>query len=90
MDNLRVSRFKYQPRQGIIIYLTKFKYIKYLRQYGLIHHVSRKMKYVVLYSDIEDVNGLIKHLKKLKYVRRVELSHLAELDIELLTRSTKE
>ena len=90
MQNIRPSKFNYQPRQGLIVYLTKLKYIKYLKSYGLIHYVSRKMKYAVIYVDAESVNHILAKLRKLKYVRKVQLSYLTQINITELESNHQE
>jgi len=61
-------------RQGIIIYLQSLKQSKILRKFGNIHYVSKRLKYVVLYCNMDDVERTIERLKKFHFVKKVELS----------------
>lgn len=61
-------------RQGIIIFLNNMRQAKSLRKYGHVHYISRKMKYVVLYCNQEEVPTIISKLEKLPTVRKVEVS----------------
>lgn len=58
-------------RQGIIVYLHHLKQAKSLRKFGHVHYISKRMKYVVLYCDMEDVESTINKLERLSAVRKV-------------------
>ncbi len=62
-------------RQGLIVWLHSTKPVKQLRRYGNVHYISRRMKYAVLYNDMEKVEDLIEKLKSLHFVKRVEPSY---------------
>ncbi len=62
-------------RQGIIVYIHSMKHVKSLRKLGNIHYVSRRLKYVILYLNMEEVEGVTARLKKLNYVKKVDISH---------------
>ncbi|AOV08368.1 YlbG family protein [Sporosarcina ureilytica] len=62
-------------RQGIIIYLHNLRQAKSLRKYGHVHYISRKMKYVVLYCNQEDVETVMKKVRQLSSVKRVVPSY---------------
>lgn len=61
---------EFEKRQGIIIYLYSLKQIRQLRKYGNVHYISRKMKYVVLYTAMDDVEGLLVQLNRLNFVKQ--------------------
>lgn len=69
-------------RQGIIVWVYTLKPLKQLKRYGLIHYVSRRMKYVVLYVNQSEVNETEKKLKQLHFVRKVEVSHRPEINMD--------
>lgn len=58
-------------RQGVIIYLHNLRQAKSLRKYGHVHYISRKMKYVVLYCNLEDVDAVIRRVEQLPSVKKV-------------------
>lgn len=58
-------------RQGIVVYLHHLKQAKSLRKFGHVHYISKRMKYVVLYCDMEDVESTISKLERLSAVRKV-------------------
>ncbi|ARD49192.1 hypothetical protein SporoP37_14070 [Sporosarcina sp. P37] len=58
-------------RQGIIVYLHHLKQAKSLRKFGHVHYISKRMKYVVLYCNMEDVETTISKLERLSAVRKV-------------------
>lgn len=61
-------------RQSIIIYLHNLRHAKSMRKYGHVHYISRKMKYVVLYCNQEEVPTIMEKIKKHSYVKKVEPS----------------
>ncbi|MBB4824045.1 uncharacterized protein YlbG (UPF0298 family) [Sporosarcina luteola] len=58
-------------RQGIIVYLQHLKQAKSFRKYGHVHYISRRMKYVVLYCDREEVETTIQKIERLPSVKKV-------------------
>ncbi|WP_409305309.1 YlbG family protein [Peribacillus sp. SCS-155] len=62
-------------RQGIIVYLHTLKQAKMLRKFGNIHYVSKKLKYVVIYANMEDVEAISDKLRSYSFVKKVELSY---------------
>ena len=75
--------FKRVERQGVIVYLKHLKQSKQLRKFGTIYYVSRKMKYVLIYMNAEDVNEALHKLKSMKFVSKVEISPRKEIDKDL-------
>lgn len=69
-------------RQGMIVYLHTLKQAKMLRKFGNIHYVSKKLKYVVMYTNMEDVEALSEKLKSYSFVKKVELSYKPFLKME--------
>ena len=61
-------------RQGIIAYVHTLKQVKMLRRFGNIHYVSKKLKYVVLYTNMEDVESTVDKLKTYSFIKKVEVS----------------
>lgn len=69
-------------RQGIVVYLHTLKQAKMLRKFGNIHYVSKQLKYVVLYTNMDDVDALVEKLTKYSFVKKVELSYKPFLKME--------
>lgn len=61
-------------RQGIIVWLYSLKQAKMLRKFGNVHFVSKRLKYVVLYCDLEDVETIMKKIENYSFVKKVEPS----------------
>ncbi|ANK59707.1 YlbG family protein [Loigolactobacillus backii] len=81
--------FEVTPRQGIVVWLYSMKQIKQLRRFGIIYYSSRKMKYVYLYVDQAIAEQTLQQLKKLHFVKRAEVSHRPELDMNFGDRVGK-
>ncbi|MER2089232.1 YlbG family protein [Sporosarcina sp. JAI121] len=58
-------------RQGIIVYLHHLKQAKSFRKYGHVHYISRTMKYVVLYCNMDDVETIMGKIERLPSVKKV-------------------
>lgn len=69
-------------RQGLIIWLFSLKNAKALRRFGNVHYVSKRMKYVVLYCDQDEVEDLVKKLSSFPFVKKVEPSYKPFLKTE--------
>lgn len=69
-------------RQGIIIWLYSLKQAKMLRRFGNVHYVSRRLKYVVLYCDLEDTESLIQKISSYSFVKKAEPSYKPFLKME--------
>ena len=71
--------FKLTARRALIVYINGNRVIRTLRHYGMVRYVSRRMHYVVLYVDQDQVTAVTDRLKKLRAVRRVEESYRPDL-----------
>lgn len=69
-------------RSGIIIWINDLKSAKHFDRYGTVHYVSRRMHYVVLYVNSDRLDDTIRHLQRLPYVKKVELSYRNEIKTE--------
>lgn len=72
----------FPKRQGVAIWLHSLKNVRQLRKYGNIHYVSKKMKYVILYCDQNEVEALVSRLKSFPFVKKVEVSKLPFVSTE--------
>ncbi|MEC2074721.1 YlbG family protein [Metabacillus fastidiosus] len=79
----------YEKRQGIVIWLHSLKQIKMLRKFGNVHYVSKKLKYVVLYCDMEAVEKTIEKLNTYSFVKQVEPSYKPFLKMEFESKVDK-
>ena len=69
-------------RAGLIVWLNDIRPAKKLEKFGLLHYVSRKMNYAVLYLNANRLEETIHALQKLPYVRKVERSLRSEIRTE--------
>lgn len=61
-------------RQGLIVWLHSLKQVKQLRRFGNVHYISRRMKYAVIYTDLDAADELSEKLNSLHFVKRVDQS----------------
>lgn len=71
-----------KERQGLIVYVHQLKNAKSLRKYGHVHYISRKMKYVVLYCDREEIQNVQNKIQRLPFVKDVVESYRPFLKTE--------
>jgi uncharacterized protein YlbG (UPF0298 family) len=69
-------------RQGLIVYVHQLKHAKSLRKYGHVHFISRKLKYVVMYCDQEEMEMLKGKIQRLPFVKDVVESYRPFLKTE--------
>lgn len=69
-------------RQGIIVWLYTLKQAKMLRKFGNVHFVSKKLKYVVLYCNQDEIETLTEKLQSYSFVKKVEPSYKPFLRME--------
>lgn len=69
-------------RQGLIVYVHQLKHAKSLRKYGHVHYISRKLKYVVLYCNQDEIEALQTKIQRLPFVKNVVQSHRPEVKTE--------
>lgn len=67
-------------RVGLAVYLYYNRDARKLAQYGDVIYQSKKLRYVLMYVNAEKVEETQKNLEGLKFVKRVSLSQLAEID----------
>lgn len=75
------KEFTLQKRRGLIVWVYSFKQLKTLKRYGLVHYVSRRMKYVVLYLNEEEFVSYEEKINALHFVRQVERSYRPDIEM---------
>jgi uncharacterized protein YlbG (UPF0298 family) len=69
-------------RQGMIVWLHSLKQAKMLRRFGNVHYVSKRLKYVVLYCNQEEIDELMIKIKSYSFVKKVEPSYKPFIKID--------
>lgn len=80
-ENETEKSFEVQKRRGIIVWVYSFKQLKNLKRFGLVHYISRRMKYVLLYVNEEDVEETLEKIEKLHFVRNVDVSYRPDVEM---------
>lgn len=73
--------FTITKRRGLVVWVYSLKQLKNLKRYGVIHYVSRKMKYVYLYLNEEDFLENMDKIQRLHFVRSVEASYRPDVEM---------
>lgn len=62
-------------RQALIVWFKHRKNIRPLKRYGHFIYASRRMRYAVIYVNVDDIAQIEESLRKLLYVTKVERSY---------------
>lgn len=85
MDEFTVSQtlpaFEIQKRRSLMVFVYSLKQLKTLKRYGLVHYVSRRMKYVVIYLDEEQFEEMEEKIRHLHFVRKVMPSYRPDIEM---------
>ncbi|WP_312540844.1 YlbG family protein [Enterococcus sp.] len=74
--------FQIQKRRGLIVWVYSLRQLKNLRRFGFVHHVSRKMKYVVMYLNEEEYEAKKTKIEQFHFVRQVEPSYRPDVAMD--------
>ncbi|QOT00795.1 YlbG family protein [Brevibacterium sp. JNUCC-42] len=69
-------------RLGVAIWIKNPRVAKNLRKFGTIHYVSKRLNYVSMYVDADEIEQVIPQLERLHFVLKVERSHRHEIPTE--------
>ena len=72
--------FQKEERVGLIVYLYYNRDVKKLAAFGDVIYHSKKMRYVQVYVDSPQVLEIMQQLKKERFVKKVQICHIQELD----------
>jgi len=71
----------FEKRTGLIVWLHSKRNIKRLMNFGVLHYVSKKMNYAILYVTTDKAEKIVERLTKENFVQSVEISQLRDLPI---------
>ncbi|EPH95269.1 MULTISPECIES: YlbG family protein [unclassified Enterococcus] len=83
------QQFELTKRRGLIVWVYSLKQLKNLKKFGLLHYVSRKMKYVILYLNEETFEQTEERIKKLHFVRNVQRSYRPDIEMNFADKIGK-
>ncbi|WP_445488452.1 YlbG family protein [Niallia sp. 03133] len=69
-------------RQGIIVWMYSLKQTKMLRRFGNVHYISKRLKYVVLYTNQVEVEQIMEKISSYSFVKKVDPSYKPFLKLE--------
>lgn len=70
-----------KKRRCLIVWVYSLKQLKTLKRYGIIYYISRKMKYVVIYMNEEEIEMAEVKIADLHFVRKVERSYRPDVEM---------
>ncbi|MCU9534287.1 DUF2129 domain-containing protein [Streptococcus sp. CSL10205-OR2] len=71
-------------RVGIIVHLYYNRDAKKIMKYGDFVYHSRRMRYLVLYVNQEEVDSVLHKLKELKFVKEAYPSYFEDIDFNFV------
>ena len=63
-------------RMSIIVYFNRPKVLKQIKNHGNLAYYHKKRRYAVLYINADEQQNVVNRLKKIRHVRKVEVSLL--------------
>lgn len=72
--------FTLTKRRALIVYISGKRVVRTFHHYGAVRYVSKRMHYVVLYVNQDDITQVKERLIKLRAVRHVLESARPDLD----------
>ena len=75
------EEFTMEKRRGLIVWVYSLRQLKNLRRFGFVHYVSRRMKYVLMYVNEENVAENMEKIARLHFVRHVDISHRPDIEM---------
>ncbi len=63
-------------RVSLIVYYKNPKSIKQIKRFGNVAYYHKKRRYAILYVNLKDQDEVVDGLKKLRHIRKVEVSQL--------------
>ena len=63
-------------RMSLIVYFNRPKVLKQIKRHGNLAYYHKKRRYAVIYVNAEDEQNVVDRLKKIRHVRKVEVSLL--------------
>ncbi|MCM6845945.1 YlbG family protein [Lactococcus lactis] len=67
-------------RIAVYVYCYSYKGTRQLSKFGDVVYTSQKSNYSLLYVNNENLSDLLSKLKDLKFVKKVRVGHIKELD----------
>ncbi|WP_217585702.1 YlbG family protein [Lentibacillus saliphilus] len=64
-----------KERQGLVIWFQHMKNTKHIKRYGHLIHVSKKLKYAVLYVDRDQIDIVEQKLLRQSFISKIERSY---------------
>ncbi|MBP2099788.1 YlbG family protein [Enterococcus rivorum] len=75
------KEFVIQKRRCLVVWVYSLKQLKVLKRYGLIQYISRRMKYVMIYMNEEEIEMAETKINGLHFVRKVERSYRPDVEM---------
>lgn len=61
-------------RRALVVWMYTLKPIKQLKRFGNIHYISKRLKYIYLYVNEDEVESTMEKISNFHFVRKVEIS----------------
>lgn len=71
-----------ERRLGVAVWVKNTRAAKNLRKFGTIHYISKRLNYVSMYVDANQIDETIRTMEKLHFVTKIERSHRHEIPVE--------
>jgi len=79
-DKKEIRPLEVPGRIAIYVYCNSYKGTRQLARFGDVAYTSQKAHYSLLYVDEEQLSELLPKLEELKFVKKVRVGHLKEMN----------
>lgn len=69
-------------RIGLAVWVKNRRSARQLKRFGNIHYISKRMNYVSMYVNADEIEQKIRQIQKLHFVTKVERSYRHEIPTE--------
>jgi uncharacterized protein YlbG (UPF0298 family) len=70
-----------ERRLGVAVWVKNTRAARNLRKFGTIHYISKRLNYVSMYVDADEIDETIRTMEKLHFVTKIERSHRHEIPV---------
>lgn len=75
--------FTIKKRRAVYVFLRGLKHVEQLKKFGDISYISKRMGYVELYLNEDDVEKTVNKLNQYRFVKTVKISPRPDIDPDL-------
>lgn len=80
LKNINIES-SFENRTGLVVWLKTKRNVRRLMNFGVLHYVSSKMNYAIVYIDTKKLDSIMEKMEKENYIKSIEVSLVRDLPI---------